>query len=442
MLTHLSGLPGDLLNGAFAREFYPAFNQNLMDWLQSDHLAYPPGTYFSYSNTATSLLSSVVEQVSGQSFEQLTQSFFTTIGMDNSSFFRLPQTYGPGYVAEEPLDSFVVNIAAAGSVVSTANDMAKYMRAMLNRGEGERGRFLNADTIDQMWTLQTEEALLDVGVEVGLIWILNDPAFEYAGRSVWHNGSTILYNSHLVMLPDLDLGVFVVSNSATGGGGVRDIAVALMQKLIEAKTGQVPPLEEEEPSYLWVEKTQDELQRYEGYYALNSHGIAYVQAHEGYLTYTVDPWEQDADELTLFPADNSLFYESATSQNGYGFASEGVRDLLIIEQAGRRSVLGEKYSPVLPVPDGTGFEGVWQAVDLDPQDFGNFIDPPYVPMLEIFSYDAIWVMKFDDEPLLLVPVDETTAVTWGVGRNLGAAVKRVSREEGEQIRFLSYHFGK
>ena len=86
MLTHHSGIPGDLFNGAFATVFDPAFNDRLLDVINSDVASWPPDTVWAYSNTAICLLQKVIEAASGMGFAEYSRGFLQSMGMFSSSF--------------------------------------------------------------------------------------------------------------------------------------------------------------------------------------------------------------------------------------------------------------------------------------------------------------------------------------------------------------------
>ena len=88
MMTHHSGIPGDLLNGAFATSFDPGYSRKLLDWLAEDSATYPPGYRWSYSNTAVALLKDVIEAASGKPFNEYSNEFLASMGMSPSSFYK------------------------------------------------------------------------------------------------------------------------------------------------------------------------------------------------------------------------------------------------------------------------------------------------------------------------------------------------------------------
>ena len=83
MLTHHSGLPGDLLNGGFTLKPRTDYNARVLEYLRGEYARYSPDFIWAYSNTAFSLLSEVISRVSGQSLEQYTDGLFEKMEMNH-----------------------------------------------------------------------------------------------------------------------------------------------------------------------------------------------------------------------------------------------------------------------------------------------------------------------------------------------------------------------
>lgn len=105
---------------------------------------FAPGTTPAYSNWATALAGYIVERASGMSFDDyLDKRIFAPLGMTNTSFrqplpARLQANMARGYsrASEEPTPFEIVVPAPAGSMSSTATDMARFMIAHLEGGQG------------------------------------------------------------------------------------------------------------------------------------------------------------------------------------------------------------------------------------------------------------------------------------------------------------------
>ena len=104
---------------------------------------YPPGTVPAYSNYGAALAGYIVERVSGRPFnEYVEENIFKPLGMIHSTFRQpLPPTLAPsmsnGYqlASDGPKPFEVVVPFPAGSMSSSAADMARFMLAHLQDGK-------------------------------------------------------------------------------------------------------------------------------------------------------------------------------------------------------------------------------------------------------------------------------------------------------------------
>lgn len=161
MLTHHSGIPGDIFNGGFTLEGKPhktmkEMNQWFLDYLANDHQTFPVDLIGSYSNTAVALLSDVIANASSTDFAAYSEALFSKLGMDRTSFDRdspkVADNVSKGYAAGSEAGPFRCNLGTSGSVISTARDMAKYLKMITGNGIGERGRVLLPTTLETMLT--------------------------------------------------------------------------------------------------------------------------------------------------------------------------------------------------------------------------------------------------------------------------------------------------
>ncbi len=211
LVSHTSGLhdweAASLLS--YHREYTP---QEYVDLIGKEPLDFPPGTSWSYTNSAHPLLGMIIERVSGQPFEQfIADRIFRPAGMTDTRF-KHPEEIVPrrsgGYVDHdgrlengEPLRPRI--IAPNGGIMSTAVDMAKWQIALAG------GVLLKPATIDEM---QAPIRLNDGKPynSVGLGWFRQ----TFRGhRLLLHNGSTIAgYSSVVYRYLDDDLAVIVLMN--------------------------------------------------------------------------------------------------------------------------------------------------------------------------------------------------------------------------------------
>ena len=153
LLSHTAGTPDD-----FSPEVGYAYD---ILALRAAKTLFVPGTSWSYSNDGYATAGAILARLDGRSWADAlrarvlqplgmnaTSDVFTPEGMASTAIgyqFRdndRPPSQQPPLVASPPLDF----VSPAGSVLSTPEDMAKYMRFYLNEGRASDGRQLISAT--------------------------------------------------------------------------------------------------------------------------------------------------------------------------------------------------------------------------------------------------------------------------------------------------------
>jgi CubicO group peptidase (beta-lactamase class C family) len=214
LLTHTSGLSQQYINIA---------NQNPGDCLPlNDYIAEglpdqitQAGQYYIYSNEGYAVLGYIVQKISRQPFSAYVEKkFFDPLGMSNSSFDlsgdrlgNLATGYGYkfGTYVSRKLDC--MNASPAGALISTADDLAKFMIFQLNSMSG-RERILNLNTVQEMQNQQFTNDPRIPGMTFGY-----REAFENGIRAIWHSGRTNGFRSLLYLIPSENLGIFIAYNT-------------------------------------------------------------------------------------------------------------------------------------------------------------------------------------------------------------------------------------
>lgn len=140
LLMNASGLP-DLPDEFYVSEDAAAAKGDLViaKYLQGE-MQFEPGTRFNYSNGDFIVLGSIVERVSGRSFDQmLREKILEPLGMRNSGLLKnedVVPNLASGYRFADGVyrnESFVQiqNFGSAGAMYSTAGDLLKWDRALL-----------------------------------------------------------------------------------------------------------------------------------------------------------------------------------------------------------------------------------------------------------------------------------------------------------------------
>uniref|UniRef100_Q07PD4 Beta-lactamase n=1 Tax=Rhodopseudomonas palustris (strain BisA53) TaxID=316055 RepID=Q07PD4_RHOP5 len=140
--------------------------QTMIDDLATIPLEFSPGEAWNYS-VSTDVLAYLVEQISGQPFEQfLRQRILDPLGMKDTGFYvppekaqRLAACYaadgkGGMTLQDDPASSSFLTppsfISGGGGLVSTAADYLAFCRALLNRGELGGVRLIGPKTLKLM----------------------------------------------------------------------------------------------------------------------------------------------------------------------------------------------------------------------------------------------------------------------------------------------------
>jgi D-alanyl-D-alanine carboxypeptidase len=223
--------------------------QAQLESIAKDPLLYAPGTETSYSSANYDLLGEIIEQWTGEKYGTFIQDqVLGPLGMSGTQELGRSATVpnqAVGYDAPRhgrwpraEVQNGPAMYAAAG-MVSTAQDMATYMTALLS------GRLLDPATYGLMWT---STPTLQFGVKppsnavYGLGW---DTAIDTSAgpTEVTKSGQVPGYTSELILYPTSDSGVFVSFN--TNYQGSRDpngvTALQVAESVYEATQTGSPP---------------------------------------------------------------------------------------------------------------------------------------------------------------------------------------------------------
>jgi len=190
LLTHTSGLkPG--ISGMAG---WSGYNHGI-DLACAEVPTSSPGTTFRYSDVNFILLGEIVRRISGAGLNEFTEKeFYRPLGMKDTGF--LPSAEKLGRIAPtEELDEGKVlrgvvhdptarrmgGVAGHAGVFTTAADLARFARMMLNQGELDGVRVFKPETIRRMTSVQSPP---EVPARRGLGWDIDSP---YAGpRGLWY----------------------------------------------------------------------------------------------------------------------------------------------------------------------------------------------------------------------------------------------------------------
>jgi CubicO group peptidase (beta-lactamase class C family) len=241
LMTHTPGFE-ESIKGLFVAK--PEEMQPLGKYLAA-HLpqrVFPPGSTPAYSNYGAALAGYIVQRVSGEPFDQyVRRHIFEPLQMTHSSFAQpLPAGLQPlmsrGYqLASQPPKSFeLVQAFPAGSLSSSADDLAHFMIAHLQDGQYGEVRILQPQTA----RLMHARAFVNVpGMNAMALGFYEENRNGH--RIIGHGGDTNWFHSDLYLIPDANVGVFVSYNSA--GRGDNDPRSELWEKFLDRYFPYQPP---------------------------------------------------------------------------------------------------------------------------------------------------------------------------------------------------------
>lgn len=187
---------------------------------------YPFRTTWGYTNAAFLTAGEIIPKVTGMPWEDfITQKLFTPLEMKNTlalskDFPKAPNkcsayTMSDGKLVKIPF-CYIDNLAPAGSIGSSVNDMSHWVMMQLNNGKYNDNQIVPVSAIGQT---RTPASILGNGGTLfnrghfalyGLGWFLE----EYCGRKiVSHTGGVNGFVTSVTLIPEEKLGILVFTNT-------------------------------------------------------------------------------------------------------------------------------------------------------------------------------------------------------------------------------------
>jgi CubicO group peptidase (beta-lactamase class C family) len=185
-----------------------------------------PGTSYMYDNFAYLLLGLIVQNVSGEPYEQYMENhLFKPLGMEHSGFElkgHLLERLATGYDAQnQPMEPYVFSptIMPHGGMLATAEDIGKFMIAFLNGGETENGRILSRQSVEAMSEYRFQIHPLLPETTYGFEAAAQLPLAGSNDAILTKLGDLPGNSSLLLLIPEQKTGVFLTYNK---NGALRD----------------------------------------------------------------------------------------------------------------------------------------------------------------------------------------------------------------------------
>jgi len=238
LLTHTSGIPSyeDQFEKKWDRKKI-AFNKDIIDMLQQqkDTLFFKPGSKRVYSNTGYALLASIIEKVSGSSYNDfLAKNIFQPLGMTHTFIYntrrttgKIPANYALGFVYSDSLKRYIIpdslprynevyyldGIVGDGCVNSTTGDLLKWDRALYSN------KLVSKSSLAEMLSPLVQRSSADTTNFYGFGVMVQTVSPK--GKIISHTGGWPGYTTLLVRRVDINETIIVLSNNETSNGQVR-----------------------------------------------------------------------------------------------------------------------------------------------------------------------------------------------------------------------------
>jgi len=186
---------------------------------------------YGYTNLMFIAAGEVITQVTGKPWEEyLKENFLDPLEMTQSTLRMAELSENVASPHKIDLQKGTIPIewtswdlpSAAGGLLSSANDISKWMRMNLNEGEWNGKRYIEKGIQNHLWSIHNPYSLNQSAREAipernlagyGLGWSLMD----YDGHLIaMHGGGYDGMYSRVILVPTLGLGVVVLTNSMEG----------------------------------------------------------------------------------------------------------------------------------------------------------------------------------------------------------------------------------
>ncbi len=236
-------------------EWGSASVEDLARGLGTVSLNRPVGQRFEYSNLNFVLLGAVLQAVSGRSWHALVQTqVFQPLQMTRSytdhdagrqagmtavhrMWFGLPVAQRVGLLP---------GLAPAGSLVSSAADMSRYLAMLLAEGAGPAGQVVSQQGAAQLLAPAAPLRRFKLGAtdfefRYGEGWLVG--RFGAATDARWHQGALAPFEAWMVLLPDTKQAVVLLinANSELPFNDVDAVTSRLPLGVVNLLRGQPPP---------------------------------------------------------------------------------------------------------------------------------------------------------------------------------------------------------
>lgn len=259
LLTHTGGWEGDVFDDTGSGD--DALVKYVTSMAELKQLA-PLGTVCSYCNSGFSLAGYIIEVVTGKSYQAaLNKLVLEPLGLE-SSYFEPGDVMTHRFVAGHKVTDGGARVARpwalprslypAGGITCDVRDLLRYECFHLGDGRvNDETRLLSSESMKLM---QSPQVTVWKDESVGISWWIK----EIDGVHVLsHSGGTLGQISLLILVPERDFVMAILTNANRGGIVTREMSRWALKQYLELETPDPRP----------IESSEEELASYAGHYS-------------------------------------------------------------------------------------------------------------------------------------------------------------------------------
>lgn len=288
VITHTSGIQSDIWKNS---DLESGKYTDVLGYINNTYLLYPAGTIALYSNAGYNILGHLIKDVSKEDYADYVHNHILSPLKMNSSGFAMDRLKNRTkiYAYGQEFKEYELRDIASGGIYSNINDFAKYAIGMLDAYSGKSKALVSQKTVKQMFTLSNANVPIETNKK-GLGWFMfkNDTTF-----AVYHAGSAGFAAAKLLLFPEKNAAVMVLTNTAEGSMAAEEFCFNMLPRFGLEISDLFPspitsPLLAPEP----IQISRSVLQSHEGTYATTA-PYSTISVDNGNLKMT------SADNVTL-----------------------------------------------------------------------------------------------------------------------------------------------
>jgi len=253
-----------------------------------------PGERFFYHNAAWRMLGHILQEKSGMPFHKyLKEKVINPLGMRRTTFSVSDFASDPDHIVphrkkpddgnepskfpypdpdDNPEFSF---LAAAGGLVSSVNEMTRYVNAQIDMGRYPGGRLASVESFEAMHRFQIQRPNGHYGQRGYGYGLGVTPSF-LGHEMLSHGGSVLVSTAYMAFVPDLKAGVVMMGNSS--GMSYEPIAESVLALLAGKEPEEVIPAIKIKERRKALEGTYETYRGLEKRNVLSKRGMLYLES--------------------------------------------------------------------------------------------------------------------------------------------------------------------